>query len=237
MPDKPIEGPVFERSTADLPDHSQGVKEEAQDSSRPKVVSISPTNDATGIGTITELHVRFDQPMDPLSLKLDWESGGFLDCEFPKYDPKKYEFTIPVQLSPGVLQQIVVNKPRFGEDKFRPEAQPTPPGWFPVVGSPSDGFVCLAFSHAKPRRPRRSNPPPQVTTISPAPGSQVPFRTFLEIQFDQPMTPPAEAFPYLLSKPGMKEPRMISRVQYDAARHTFRIPVCCCRPMKKWSSH
>ena len=46
LPDKPIEGPVFERSTADLPDHSQGVKEEAQDSSRPKVVSVTPTNDA-----------------------------------------------------------------------------------------------------------------------------------------------------------------------------------------------
>ena len=39
------------------------------------------------------------------------------------------------------------------------------------------------------------------------------------------MTPPAEALPYLLSGRGMKEPRMISRVQYDAAKRTFRIPL------------
>ena len=36
LPDKPIEGPVFERATADLPDHSQGVKEEAQDHRGPR---------------------------------------------------------------------------------------------------------------------------------------------------------------------------------------------------------
>ena len=53
----------------------------------------------------------------------------------------------------------------------------------------------------------------------------MPFRTFLEIQFDQAMTPPAEAMPYLLSEPGLKEPRMISRVEYDAAKHAFRIPL------------
>ncbi len=49
LPDKPIEGPVFERSTADLPDHSQDVKEEARDASRPKVVSVTPTNDAPAV--------------------------------------------------------------------------------------------------------------------------------------------------------------------------------------------
>ena len=65
LPDKPIAGPVFEPATADLPDHSQGVKEEAQDTSRPRVVSVTPTNDAPAVETVTELHVRFDRPMDP----------------------------------------------------------------------------------------------------------------------------------------------------------------------------
>ena len=45
---------------------------------------------------------------------MDRESGGFLDCEFPKYDSNKYEFTIPVHLASGALQQIVINKPFLG---------------------------------------------------------------------------------------------------------------------------
>jgi hypothetical protein len=223
LPDKPIVGPVYERSTADLPDHSRAVQEEARDPSRPRVVSVTPTNGAPAVDVATELHVRFDRPMDPLSLKLDWESGGFLDCEFPKYDPKKYEFTIPVHLAPGALQQIVVNKPMGNEENLNEERKQYPCDGFQSV---DHHLACLFVWRFRTQvTPASSNTPPQVTTISPALGSQVSFRTFLEIQFDQPMTPPAEAFPYLLSEPDMKEPRMISRVQYDATKHTFRIPL------------
>ena len=224
LPDKPIAGPVFERSTADLPDHSKGVKEEARNPSRPKVVSVTPANDATAVAVVTELHVRFDRPMDPLSLKLDWESGGFLDCEFPKYDPKKYEFTIPVHLAPGRRQQIVVNKPLAGEENLNEERKQFPREGFQSADHHLAGLFVWRFRTQATPAPS-STQPPQVTTISPAPGSQVPFRTFLEIQFDQPMTPPAEAFPYLLSEPSMKEPRMISQVQYDGIKHTYRIPI------------
>ena len=110
LPDKPIAGPAFERSTADLPDHSQGVKEEAQDLSRPRVISVTPTNDAPAVNAVTELRVRFDRPMDPLSLKLDWEAGGFRDCEFPRYDADKHEFTIPVHSLRRARFSNVLNK-------------------------------------------------------------------------------------------------------------------------------
>jgi C-terminal processing protease CtpA/Prc len=224
LPGKPIEGPVFERSTADLPDHSRSVKKESRDSSRPKVVSVTPTNGAPAVGSITELHVRFDRQMDPLSLKLNWEAGGFLDCEFPMYNSNKYEFTIPIHLAPGMLQQIVVNNPLGSEENLNEERKQFPRDGFQSVDHHLAGLFVWRF-HTQATPAPSSTPPPQVTTISPALGSRVPFRTFLEIQFDQPMTPPVEAFPYLLSGPGTKDPKMISRVQYEAAAHTFRIPL------------
>src|SRR6202012_3734363 len=118
LPEKPIAGPVFERATADLPNHDKAVKEEAGDTSRPRVVSVTPANDAPELNTTTELHVRFDRPMDPLSLKMSWEASGFLNCEFPKYDSEKYEFTISVHLAPDALQKIVINKPFGTDDKL-----------------------------------------------------------------------------------------------------------------------
>jgi hypothetical protein len=222
LPDKPIVGPVYERSTADLPDHSRAVQEEARDPSRPKVVSVTPTNGAPAVDVATELHVRFDRPMDPLSLKLDWESGGFLDCEFPKYDPKKYEFTIPVHLAPGRLQQIVVNVPWPGEN-LGEQRREFPRDGFQSADHHLAGLFVWRF-HTQ-ATPASSNPPPQVAAISPVAGSRVPFRTFLDIQFDQPMDPLTEALPYLVSAPESDQPLMISHVEYDAAQHRFRIPL------------
>ena len=224
LPDKPIKGPAFERSTADLPDHSRGVKEEAQDTSRPRVVSVTPTNDALSVASATDIHVRFDRPMDPLSLKLDFESGGFLDCEFPKYDAKKYEFTIPIHLAPGALEQIVINKPIMGDDNLGKERKQFPRDGFQSIDHHLAGLFVWRF-HTQAIPTPSKTPPPQVTTVSPTLGSQVPIRTFLEIQFDQPMSPPTEAFPCLVSERGAREPRMISRIQYDTAKHVFRIPL------------
>jgi len=99
LPAKPIEGPELDReadeqepetgrAAANPPDCTAAMKEEAGDESRPRVLSVTPTNDAAAVGLVTELRVRFDRPMEPLSLKLDWDSGGFTDCEFPEYDPE-----------------------------------------------------------------------------------------------------------------------------------------------------
>src|SRR5579859_6768951 len=48
--------------------------------------------------------------MDPLSLMLTWDCGGFADCDFPKYDAEHYEFTVPLRLAAGTLHQIVANE-------------------------------------------------------------------------------------------------------------------------------
>jgi len=222
LPDRPIAGPVFDRSTVGLPDHSKGVTEEARDTLRPRVVSVSPTNDAAAVDAVTELHLRFDRPMDPLALKLDFESGGILDCEFPKYDSNKYEFTIPVHLAPGALQQIVVNRP-FGTDAHLGETRKEfPRDGFQSTDHRLAGEYVWRF-HTRPLRPSAQSQPAKVIALSPAPGNSVPIRTFLEIQFDQPMAAPAESSPYLLSNSDAEDLRMVSRVEYDAAKNSFRI--------------
>lgn len=104
LPAKEVPGPAFvSAETA-----------EASDNSRPKVVSVSPANGARDINPVTELRIRFDRPMDPMALKLNWKNGGAIDCQFPSYDAAKYEFTIPVRLPVGSSQWIEINPPMPG---------------------------------------------------------------------------------------------------------------------------
>jgi hypothetical protein len=167
LPGKPIEGPVFDPGTAFLPDHSRDVEEEARDASRPRVVSVTPTNGASEVGGNTELHLRFDRAMDPLSLKLDWDAGGFLDCEFPKYDSNTYEFTIPVHLGPGLMQQIVVNKPWRRDGNLGKERRDLPREGFQSVDHHLAGLFVWRFqTQARPLLAHSK--PPQVTVLSPA---------------------------------------------------------------------
>jgi hypothetical protein len=168
--------------------------------------------------------------MDPLSLKLDFEAGGFTDCEFPKYDPDKYEFIIPVHLTPGSFQQIVLNKPIGSDHNLRETRQKFPLDGFQSSDHHLAGLFVWHFrTHALPKPP--SNEPPKMTSISPAPGSSVPILTYLEIQFDQPMASPSESCPFLLDTPGAEEIQLFPDVQYDAAKHTFRMPLLL--PAKK----
>jgi hypothetical protein len=122
LPEKPIEGSAAVReeqseparppqSAKGLTEYSAAIKDEAQDASRPKVISVSPANDATGVSAVTELRVQFDRPMDPMSLKLDWESGGFWITRIPpiRFGPTRVHDS--VHLEPGALHQIVLNKP------------------------------------------------------------------------------------------------------------------------------
>jgi len=212
LPDEPIAGPAFVSEE----------EAEAADESRPKVVSVIPANGAESVEPDAELRLRFDRPMDPLSLKLNWKSGGFLHCDFPKYDPEKYEFSIPLQLAPGTLQHVVVNDALGELSQAR-------------TNFPSDGF--LSADHRLARlftwrfRTKSATPspagakPPKIVKISPAPGSQVPFRTFLEVQFDQPMKPPGETLPYIVARSVFDKPGLVPRVQYDSASNTFRLPL------------
>ncbi len=97
-----------------LPDHRATLAQQARDSSRPRVVSVQPTPGASGVNPRTELRVRFDRPMDPLAAKINWESGDFVACEFPRYDSNTFEFVFPIHLAGGVLHQLAINKDELG---------------------------------------------------------------------------------------------------------------------------
>ncbi len=213
LPDKPIAGPIF--LSAD--------QAEARDETRPKVISVYPGNGAQSVDSATKLRVRFDRSMDPLALKLDWKSGGLVGCEFPEYDAEKHEFTISIRLAPGTLHQVVVNKPMMGGDLSEARAC-----------FPRDGFMSsehrlarmFAWTFQTKAGVRATDgAPPRVLRISPPPGSQVPYRTFMEIQFDQAMKPPSAALPHLGQPWRPKQTTMVCRVEYDDTTHTFRIPL------------
>jgi hypothetical protein len=235
LPKKPIAGPAFGSTEAggpenlripaqNLPDHSAEAKEEAQDASRPKVVSVWPTPEAKEVPLATELRIRFDRPMDPLSLKLQWESGGFLHCEFPKYDSTRFEFLIPVRLAPGVLHQIVVNAP-FIKQPVSDARKQWPLDGFQSPDHRLAGLYAWRFS-TQDWASSPEAPVPKAVTVTPSSGADVARLTFVNIQFDQAMSSPETAFPYVTSPTTAHEPAgMLPFLQYDSATRTFRLPL------------
>jgi hypothetical protein len=239
LPEAPIEGEAFVPDATTEPTSGRppvdviaelraAAQEEARDASRPKIVSLTPNNGASSVAAITELRVRFDRAMDPLALKLSWESGGFLDCEYPRYDSNRFEFTIPVYLAPGMSHRVVLNKPftwfpGVGQ-KIAEQRQQWPREGFQSAEHRQAGLVVWEFS-TQGAEALPTGEPPKVTAISPKPGSTVALLTFAEIQFDQPMLPPTEARPCVVSVVGAKNPGAICRVEYNPTNRTFRIPL------------
>jgi len=209
LPQKPIAGPAFMTDK----------EAEAKDESRPKVISVFPSDGAESVEPVTGLRVRFDRPMDPLALKLDWKSGGCLESEFPRYDSKNNEFTIPLRLAPGTVHQLVVNRPI--RKSLRESRANFPRDGFQSI----DHHLARLFDWKFKTKDAAPIPagakPAQVLKISPLPGSQVPYRALLELQFDQPMKPPSEALPFLNKHYDPKEPTLVPRVRYDPGSHTF----------------
>src|SRR6266508_6292164 len=103
--------------------------------------------------------------MDPLSLKLDWESGGFLECEFPDYDAAKHEFIIPVRLLPASSHQVVVNQVPPGGDAGESRKLFSRDG-FQSADHKLAGLFVWRF-HTKADAAVAQHPVPRVTSISP----------------------------------------------------------------------
>jgi len=225
LPDKPIAGPAVIPKPEPLPDHSAAVHEEAQDPLRPRLIAFTPTNGAEAVAPLTALRLQFDRPMDPLALKLNWDSGGFLSCEFPTYDANKHEFTIPLRLAPGKLHQIVLNGTSWGYDRLKQWRSMWPNDGFQSADRRTAGIFVWHFRTQDRPPPPADAKTPKVIRLSPASGSQVPLLTSVEIQFDQPMTPPSEALPCLSSPDEMSGflPALVSHVEYDPSSHTFRL--------------
>ena len=89
-------------------------QEKAAKSYKPKVISVQPQKGTSNVASDSELRIRFDKPMHPSTLQLQWKNGGFHECGPIGYDETKYEFTLPIRLEPGCPHCIVIN----------PEAEP-----------------------------------------------------------------------------------------------------------------
>ncbi len=69
---------------------------------------------------------------------------------------------------------------------------------------------------------------PFVTKVSPPSGDRVPNVIEIELEFDQPMAPPEQAFPYLVVPKedfAGARPELVPRVEYNPSTRTFRIPL------------
>ena len=214
LPEKPIAGPAYQSED----------QMEAQDETRPKVVSVVPPVGAGSVAPRTELKIRFDRPMAPLALKLDWKAGGFLEVEYPKYNAETHEFTIPVQMVPGSLQTITLNAPMMGIGKLSEERAKYPRDGFQSADHRLARLFTWSFQ-TKPGAKKGTSKPPTLVKTSPASGAEVPYRTWMELQFDQPMKSLSEAMPYLVAPSPFKRPAAIASLQYDSATRTFRFPL------------
>jgi len=100
LPTRAIEGPTIQ---------TLRVKEKIEKNYKPKVVSVKPQKGASDIAPNTELQIRFDKPMHPSTMQLEWKNGGFHECGQIRYDEVKCEFTIPIHLEGGCQHRIVIN--------------------------------------------------------------------------------------------------------------------------------
>jgi hypothetical protein len=194
--------------------HAQGVGDgESANANRPKVVSVSPAAGATNVDTKQELRIRFDQPMNPNDLEIQWMTGGFLPDGQPRYNPARNEFVIPVRLIPGQTSEVEINWNDGSSGGFR-----------------GTNFTSVKEYHwqftTKPSVTNSGAVKPKVIQITPAAGETLPVLTLLEITFDQPMMPSGQGFPYL-RKTGTSFdlPAQIPSVDYDPSVHRFTIPV------------
>ncbi|UCD50964.1 MAG: HEAT repeat domain-containing protein [Phycisphaerales bacterium] len=100
LPAQPIEGPSIAKTRAD---------HEAEMGHAPRVVSVKPQQGSARVTAQTELRIRFDRPMRPSTVHLQWLSGGVREAEAVDYDEATHEFVIPVTLEPGCTHRIAVN--------------------------------------------------------------------------------------------------------------------------------
>jgi hypothetical protein len=210
----------------EVPLPEKPIQEAAPAGQGPRVIWTSPHQNETDVEAATELRVRFDQPMDPYALRLEWEEGGFVKYDNPHYEPEKNEFIIPATLAPGVRHRIALNKQR-GPASRRPAKPALPRDGFQSRDHSLAGQYIWRFS-TKPARPGDPASKPRLISVSPASGSSVPMLTLVELTFDQPMMPPDSAHPYVEEHtlPG-SGPRVVPRIQSDAAAHRISIPVLC----------
>jgi hypothetical protein len=198
---------------------------EAQDTARPQIVSVWPADGSRDVPADCELRIAFNQPMDPMSFKLNWNSGGFIECGEARYDSNRFEFVFPVRLASGTNHQIFVNSPLLGLTMRAQSRQQ-----FPMEGFHSRDYRQAAFFVWQFRTRAAPAPPPaaapKAVSLAPASGGSGTLLTFIKVQFDQPMMPPPEGLPWLGSQTNIwKQAGLIPYVTYNPSNYSFRMPV------------
>lgn len=200
------------QQTAANQDWASGGKEapaELVDTNHPRVLSVSPADGASNVDPRQEIRIRFSQGMNPNELGIMWISGGFLTNGEARYDARRNEFTLPVQLLPDTTNKLQIG---WAEQ-----------GFHDTNGNPLDEFRWQFTT--KPLPARAGAPTPRVVQISPPPGDTLPVLTLFKISFDRPMTFD-DGFPYLRRAGSAFElPCIISDFACDPASHQFTIPV------------
>jgi len=199
------------------------------DTNLASVVSVTPANGAQNVELNQELRIRFDRPMNPYKLKLEWATGGFQPNGSIQVTEDRKEFIIPLSLMPGQEQTLTINHDpgremwvRMGK-KGKPEPSPFDPGGFmDLKGAKANEF---RWTFSTKELPVDENAPkPRVLNVSPASGATTPVLTFVEITFDEPMRLPEQGFPYQETRPFMAGPTLIPSFDYDSNLHRFTFP-------------
>ena len=184
---------------------------------RPKVVQVAPPDGATGIDPVTEVRIRFDRPMDPTRMVLEWAraDAGFRLRGDARYSADRHEFAIPMRLTPGVKHQVTAGK-----------AHPIRPGTFDgfesadhVVAEP---FV-WSFTTAKPVA--KDGPPPRMVSVDPPPDTEVAQVIRLDVTFDRPMDPTSYGLNSVEPVDPGRHFALIGPADYDPAKRRFSMRV------------
>lgn len=181
---------------------------------RPKIVQVTPADGATDVDPDTEIRIRFDRPMDPSRMLLEWPfaktDAGFRIRGDTRYSADTHEFAIPVRLTPSTTHQVASGANRRGGRE----------GFQSVDHVEAEPFA-WSFTTAKPAA--KGGPPPRLVSVSPTPDTEVARLTVLELTFDRPMDP--TAYDLKPSEPLGHDRHfaLIGQPDYDPANHRFAI--------------
>jgi beta-lactamase regulating signal transducer with metallopeptidase domain/outer membrane lipoprotein-sorting protein len=221
--------PAFAARSAD-PALQPAYKSEV-DAKRASVVSVTPANGATDVESIQNLRIRFDRPMNPYCAKLEWLAGGFQLDGSIQIEPDQKGFIIPVRLTPGQEQKLVVNRDRDRE--MRASMGRAAEIESARASRPREGFQDADLAAANEFRWSFSTKAaaatpgagkPRVVSVSPASGATTSVLALVEITFDRPMRPSDAMFPYLDKKTFGEAPSLLPSFEYDSAAHRFTFP-------------
>ncbi len=184
------------------------------DADQPRVVSVSPADGSCVTGGPSEIRVRFDRPMNPLTVELNWyfRQDGYHAYGPARYDDERYEFVIPITLPADGDYRVGVNDP-FHDRPSNGFQSAEGIGAAPFEWS----FITRKLDYGS------SDPGPQVVSIEPPPGSDITLITEVRVQFDQDMIP--DEFRTIVSDkdtpPNNTKASVLPTAAYDEQERTF----------------